>query len=68
LQSAEQQTPSVQKLDVHSCGMPQGSPFFFLGWQIPAAQKLVAVHFVSSPMQSPLHCVAPHTKLPQLTV
>jgi hypothetical protein len=48
--------------------MPHMLPFWRLGWQIPAAQKLVAVHLESSPMQSPLHCVAAHTKLPQLTV
>lgn len=65
---AVQHTPSTHWLLEHSWGIPHGLPLVFLGWQMPAAQKLVAVHFVSSPMQSPLHWVAPHTKLPQLKV
>jgi hypothetical protein len=47
--------------------MPHGCPLPFLGWQMPAAQKLVPVHWASV-VQLPLHCVGPQTKLPQLTV
>jgi len=38
VQASAQQTPSVQKPDLHSLACPQAVPSFFLSAQLPAPQ------------------------------
>jgi hypothetical protein len=63
-QADPQHTPSTQKLEAHSTAPPQAWPAGFLGVQIPAEQKLPAMHW-ASPVQPPRHAVGPQMNSPQ---